>query len=126
MSVRAFAGKMRVIVRRGLRPGSPTAFSAAILCVTAATVLRMLIALIEPNTAAFATFYPAVLVAALLGGAAAGIFAMLLSTTVAWWVFIPPHFAWSPFTDQNIARIGLFMAAAGLIIWVAALCRSLV
>ena len=121
-----FATGLRRIARRGLRPGSAAAFAAAILCVAAATLLRLLIDLVEPNTAAFASYYPAVLVAALIGGAAAGSFAVVLSATVAWWAFMPPQFSWSPLTGQNIARIGLFVAAAGMIVWVAALCRSLV
>jgi two-component sensor histidine kinase len=121
-----FTTRLRKIMRRGLRPGSAAAFAAAILCVAAATLLRLLIDMVEPNTAAFATYYPAVLIAALIGGVAAGIFAIVLSATVAWWAFMPPHFAWSPLTGQNIARIALFIAAAGLIVWVAGLCRSLV
>ena len=126
MNWRAFADKIRVTVRRGLRPGSPAAFAFAALCVAAAAALRMLIDLIEPNTAAFAAFYPAVLVAALVGGTAAGLLAIFLSATIAWWVFIPPQFAWTPLTSQNVIRVGLFIAAAALIVWVAALCRSLV
>jgi two-component sensor histidine kinase len=107
-------------------PGIASKFAAAILCVAAATLLRLLIDLVEPNTAAFPTFYPAVLVAALIGGAAAGGFAVVLSAAVAWWAFMPPHFAWSPLTGQTITLIGLYMASAGLIVWVAGLCRSLV
>ena len=126
MKERALSYAARSVVRHGLRPGSPAAFAFAVLCVGAAAVLRELIDLVAPNSAAFATFYPAVLVAALVGGLSAGAFAILLSAIVGWWAFMPLRFSWLPFTPENIARVGLFAAAAALIAWVAAQYRNVV
>ncbi len=111
---------------RGLRPGSPAALSVAILCVAAAALLRLAIDLIAPNSAAFATFYPAVLVATLMGGVSAGVAAILLSVAVGWWAFIEPQFQWFPLPPPDIARLSLFVASAGLIVWIAERYRQVV
>jgi two-component sensor histidine kinase len=126
MTKREFAIKARMAVRRGLRPGSLEAFAFATLCVAAATVLRLLVDLIAPNSVAFATYFPAVLVATLVGGVSAGIFTILLSGMVAWWAFIPPRFDWSPLTTEQIISVGLFVLAAAMIVWIAGQYRSVV
>jgi two-component sensor histidine kinase len=122
MDKREFAADLRAVVRRGLRPGSLAAFAFAILCVAAATLLRLAVDLIAPNAAAYATYYPAILIAALVGGAAAGVFALVLSGLVAWWAFLPPRFEWSVLTSEQIVNFGLFAIAAAMIVWVAAKC----
>jgi hypothetical protein len=47
----------------------------------------------------FATYYPAVLFAALFGGLAVGIFAIVLGGVISWWAFLPPYFVFSPLTS---------------------------
>jgi hypothetical protein len=66
--------RAHLIWRYGLRPGSPAAFSFALGCVVVATLLRYAIGfiLIDPSSNFFATYYPAILVATLVGGAWAG------------------------------------------------------
>ena len=113
-------------VRRGLRPGSLAAFSFAIVCVAGATALRLLIDLIAPNAVAFATYFPAVLIATLVGGVAAGIFAMVLSALVSWWTFLPPRFEWNILSTEQSISVALFVFATVLIIWIAAQYRSVV
>ena len=111
-------------MRRGLRPGSLAAFSFAVLCVIGATALRLLVDLVAPNAVPFATYYPAVLIATLVGELAAGTFAILLSSLVAWWTFLPPQFEWNrPTTEQGI-NIALFIFASVLIMWIAAQYRT--
>jgi hypothetical protein len=67
------------VVRDGLRAGSIATFAFAILCVAGATLFRLAIGLVAPDAPAFASYYPFVLVATLVGGGAAGALAMLLS-----------------------------------------------
>jgi two-component sensor histidine kinase len=119
MSGPEFADRTRKVVRHGLLPGSPAAIGFAVLCVAVATLLRMAIDLIAPNAVPFATFFPAVLIATMVGGVAAGVVAMLLSGIVAWYVFVTPQFEWSPLTTENVTSMCLFVAAAVMIIWVA-------
>src|SRR5665213_3718401 len=96
MEKQGFARQLRLVVRRGLRPASPAAFAFAFLCVAAAIALRLAVDLIALNATAFATFYPAVVVSALVCGVAGGAFATLLSGLAAWWFFLPPRFEWLP------------------------------
>jgi two-component sensor histidine kinase len=117
---------MHQIVRRGLQPASPAAFIFAVACVAAATVLRLAIELFATDVTAFAFYYPAVLIATLVGGSAAGILATLLSGLVAWWAFLPPRFTWAPLAIEQTVSICLFVAAAALIIWIASRYRSVV
>jgi len=118
--------KMHLIVRRGLQPRSPAAFAFASLCVGVATALRLAVELVTTDVASFAFYYPAVLIAALVGGSAAGAFAMLASGLIAWWAFLPPRFEWGSLTSEIAVDLCLFIAAAALIIWVASRYRSMV
>ena len=124
MKIRQYARQLGVVARRGLRPGSAAAFAFAILCVAAATILRLGVDLIAPGAAAFALFYPAVLIATLVGGVSAGAVATLLGGIVAWWAFLPPRFEASPVTFSQFVTICLFIAASALIIWISAQYRS--
>src|SRR5665647_2879011 len=119
MEPRELAKAARNFGRRGLRSGSPAAFAFAILCVAAATVLRIAVELVTAEATPFATFYPAILLAALIGGICAGAFATVLSGFVAWWAFVPPRFQWNALSTENIVSLCLFAIAAALIIWAA-------
>ena len=83
-----------------LRPGSWAAYLVAIVLVAAATLLRMALGKLILDMP-FITFYPAVLLAALLGGTASGLVAMLLAALSAWCFFIPPGFA------DRVEQLGL-------------------
>ena len=117
--MRKVSDAVRNFWRHGLRPGSPAALAFAVLCVAAASAARLLLDLFEPNAAAFGTFYPAVLIATLVGGLWAGILAALLSVLIAWWAFLQPHFSWFPINADGVTRLCLFAAAVAIIIWIA-------
>ncbi len=117
---------MRAFVRRGLRPGSPAAFGFAVLCVAAGTLARFAIDMIAPQAVPFATYFPAVLIATLIGGLTAGIFAAVLSGGAAWWLFMPPRTAWDALTSQDLVSVALFLLVAATIVWIAAQYRRLV
>ena len=68
--------------------GSGRALLLALICVAGAAVMRLLLALIAP-TLIFATYFPAVLIASLIGGWRAGLFAIPLSVAAAWLLFDP-------------------------------------
>ena len=65
----------------------------------------------------FAGYYPAVLFATYVGGAAVGSFATVLSAVIAWWAFIPPRFAFFPLTPAVETKLLAFLFASALIIW---------
>lgn len=94
-------------------------YSLAIALVAIAAAVRLSLDLITTQTLSFATFYPAVLLAALWGGLGPGITAVVLSATVGWYAFMPPR--WSlkaPNIDTEIS-ITLFVICAALLVWIA-------
>lgn len=111
--------QVSIAARRGLRRRSPAAFAFAILCVAAATGVRMAIDLIAPNAVPFATYFPAILITTLVAGIYAGVFATVLSGIVSWYIFVPPNDAWPTFTTENIVNICLFAFASATIVWIA-------
>lgn len=126
MNYNKFAGSLGALARHGLRPASPAAFAFALLCVVVATLLRLAIDLIASNAVPFATYFPAVLIATLIAGTAAGVVAMALSALVAWFMFVPPRFSMGHLHADDIVSLGLFVFAALTIIWVAARYRAVV
>src|SRR3569623_980447 len=119
------AGWLGVLARRGLRPCSPAAFAFALLCVAAATMLRFGIDLIAPEAVPFATYFPAILIAALVGGTAAGIAALVMGALTAWYAFVPPRFSLSGLTFEHIVSLALFFVAALTVVWIADRYRAL-
>jgi hypothetical protein len=67
----------------------------------------------------FATYFPAVLAATLIGGRTAGAVATLLSAVVSWYAFIPPRFVWTVITRPEAVSLILFVFASSTIIWIA-------
>jgi signal transduction histidine kinase len=86
------------------------AYGFAFLLVAAATFLRMLLGPQLPESVPFTTFYPPVLVAAILGGVGPGVFALVLSTLAAWFFFIPP--VWSDDWREMISLILFLIVSA--------------
>jgi two-component sensor histidine kinase len=105
------------LLRRGFRPGSSSAIAFAICCVMVALGVRLVFWLLRPDLVIFATYYPAVLLATLIGGWSAGVAAQVLGGIVAW-LFYDPSFAPPAhvFGDQ-IGDFGLYGLSSGLIIW---------
>jgi two-component sensor histidine kinase len=107
------------LLRWGLRPGSPSAILFAVFCVAAALGVRLLFSFFKPDLVIFATYYPAVLLATLIGGLSAGVTALVLGGLVGWLWFEPSL----PFVSQSIAEqvIGLVLygLSSSFIVWAA-------
>jgi PAS domain S-box-containing protein len=91
------------------RPGSWSAYLAAILLVVAAILLHWALGPLVRNMP-FITFYAAALLAAFLGGALSGLLAVALGTLAAWLLFMPPGY------PARIEALGLpnpFILSAG-------------
>lgn len=121
-----FSDTVRKVARRGLQPASLAAFAFAILCVAAATGLRLLIDLIVPDAVPFATYFPAILIATLVGGISAGVFAMLLGAVLSWWIFIPHQLEWLPLAKDDFINVALFIFTSAVIVWIAGQYRKVV
>ena len=75
-----------------LQPGSWPACLLAIALVAAATLVRMSLGPLIFNMP-FITFYPAVFLAAFLGGTASGFLAAALAMLAGWFLFMPPGYS---------------------------------
>ena len=107
-------------------PGSIAAYGFATLCVAAACVFHLLIALIAEDSQVFTTFYPAVLFAALLGGVSAGMYAAVLSGLIVWWAFMAPPFTFLLRTFDQVGSELVYFFACLLIVWAADHYRNLI
>jgi two-component sensor histidine kinase len=92
------------------------AYAIALLCVAVASLLHLVFGLVRPDNQHFTTFYPAVLFAAVFGGARPGVFAALLSGIIAWWAFMAPHFTFTRDFDQVSSTLA-YLFASLVIVW---------
>ena len=95
--------------------GSAAAYAFATLCVAVATLLHWGIGFIIEDSQHFTTYYPAVVIAALVGGAGAGIYAAILGGIIAWWAFMPPHIL----TFGQAVSLLIYLFASLFIVWAA-------
>jgi two-component sensor histidine kinase len=108
-----------------LSPGLAPALTFAIICVAIATGVRLLLGLVSPDSAVFAPYYAATLIATLVGGAFAGSLATGLGALVACWLFIPPDWSVPPFLRENIISLVLYLVSCIVIVWAAKAHREL-
>jgi PAS domain S-box-containing protein len=90
------------------RPSPARAHGVALLCVGLATLLRMALDPFVANAVPFATFYPAILIATLIGGAAAGLSSWALSSVAVWYCIFPPTFKFTWLEISEATSLGLF------------------
>jgi two-component sensor histidine kinase len=111
--------------RVGLRPRSLASFIFALLCVAVATLVRLGLGLVSPDSAVFAPYYSATLVAALVGGASAGVSAAAAGGVIALCLFVPPDWSLAPFRLEQAVSVLLFATSSVVIIWAADSYRGL-
>ena len=113
---------MRNVILR-VRPWSPSAFLAALLMIVLAATIQEMFTVFGAKLY-FASFFPAILVASLLAGAPAGVFATLLTIPIVWWAFMPPYFEFQPLTTDDYHRFAMFVLGSALVISFANLYRE--
>jgi two-component sensor histidine kinase len=116
---------LRTPLTERISPCSFAAFLIAIVCLGLATALRIAAGLIGVSLL-FATYFPAVLVTAMLAGAPAGLGVILCSIVIVWWAFIPPFYSFGPLSATDVANILLFVISSGCIVALAYLFRDVV
>ena len=77
-----------VSFRKLIPAGSAEAYAFAIFCVAVAAAVRWVAGLWFEGIVPFATFFPAVLLAALIGGIGPGILAAIAGGLIGWWAFL--------------------------------------
>jgi K+-sensing histidine kinase KdpD len=106
-----------------VKPWSPSAFLAALLVIALAAGMQEVLVSFGSKQC-FATFFPAILVASLLGGAPAGAFAVLVTVPIVWWAFMPPYFEFNPLTAEDYDQILNFLLCSSLLICFSQLYRE--
>jgi two-component sensor histidine kinase len=106
-----------------IRPFSLAALLIAMSCLALATLLRLGFAALGVS-ALFPSYYPAVLLAALIGGTPAGIGVIFGAILIVWWAFIPPTVQFNPLSGEETANFLLFAASGGCLVAVSHLYRD--
>jgi PAS domain S-box-containing protein len=88
------------------------AYGFALAMVALAVFMRWLVGEYTGAQIPFITFYPAIIIAALIGGLGPGILATVLSSVAAWYFFIPSHLAWPG--QREIVELLLFAVISGM------------
>ncbi len=109
----------------GLTPRSGNALLFAVVCVGIATVVRVGLGRISPDSAVFAPYYSATLVAALAGGGESGTLAAGLGAIAAYYLFVPEDWGLAPFRLEQLVSLVLYGTSSVVIIWAAQSYRGL-
>ncbi len=112
-------------LQQSIRLGSLRAYAFAGLCVGIAALARWGLNSLGEDVFPLPTFYPAILLAALVGGAGAGIFAATVAGVIAWWAFMSPNYAFLPLNSGQVISLAIYLIASLLIVWVADHYRAL-
>jgi two-component sensor histidine kinase/PAS domain-containing protein len=107
-----------------LKDRSPRAFLVAGGIMAVGLAARALLDMVLPNTPAFITLYPAVVLAGLLCGPAAGGSALLVAVAAAIYFWIPPRLSFAIPDATGSVTVGLFVVASTIVLWAAAILRS--
>ena len=117
------SGRLFALLLEARRSRHSAVYSIPIIAVIAITGVRLLSGVELMAELPFTTYFPAIVVAALLGGLGPGLVATLLVSIIAWYPTIPDEFSpeagiWFLFlvlvTAVNIAIVALLAAAMEL------------
>jgi hypothetical protein len=80
--------------------------------VVVAGLARWAVGLFVADVVPFATFFPATLIASLVGGTGPGIFAAISGGVIGWWAFIGMPMTWLPLTaGQQVSIVAYFITS---------------
>jgi len=105
--------------RKLVPAGSAEAYAFATFCLAIAGLVRWAIGLFVEGVVPFATFFPAALFAALVGGVGPGIFAAILGGIIGWWAFLYPPMTWFPVTPAQRISLIAYLITSLIIVWAA-------
>jgi PAS domain S-box-containing protein len=96
----------------------------AVICVAIPTLLKISLSTILPDRGQVVFYFPAVIVAAIWGGARAGGAALALSSLIAWYAFVPPYFTWHAPSRAFAFLLAGYLFSGGLVVLAGAMLRS--
>src|SRR5260221_174852 len=101
------------------------AYAIAIVLVFIAVLSREVVAAAVGPQVPFITFYPAIILAALLGGLWPGVVATLLSTVAAWYAFVPSVGSFA-LNGREAAQLALYLFISAVNVAIAVILNSVV
>lgn len=107
-----------------VRSRSLRAYAIASLVFLMAISIRSAIDLAYPAVSPFVTLFPAVVVAGLLCGAAAGSAVAILGALAACFLWLPPRWAWGPLAAGDVVSLAMFLLSSGLTLWITSRLRG--
>ncbi len=108
-----------------VRQNALAAYSLALALVALAIFVRWLVGEAVGEHIPFITFYPAIIVAALVGGLRPGILATVLSTVAAWYLFIPPFHSFE-LNQNELIQLMLFLLICSINVAIAVVLNVIV
>jgi two-component sensor histidine kinase len=103
--------------RKGVPAGSAEAYAFAAICIAVAAVIRWAVGSFFEGVVPFATFFPAALFAALVGGIGPGTFAALLGGIIGWWAFLGPPSSFFPLKSGEWISLIAYLITSLAIVW---------
>jgi K+-sensing histidine kinase KdpD len=110
---------LRDWLHRGPRPNSLAGYFMALACIAIATLIRLGFGWLGGEMLPLVSYYPAILLAALVGGTGAGLFAMVLSLVAVWSTFPAPLLSFGPLAREESVGLSLYVFASLLSVWLA-------
>jgi PAS domain S-box-containing protein len=101
------------------------AYSFAVAMIALAVLVRWIVGEYVGARIPFITFFPAIILATLVGGLWPGIFATVLSTLAAWFLFVPPYFSMT-LGEREVVQLLLFIVIASINVAIVGLLDALV
>ena len=101
------------------------AYSLALAMVALAVLVRWIVGEYVGARIPFITFYPAIILVAVIGGLWPGIVATVLSAFAAWFLFVPPYFSFA-LGERELLQVLLFIAVSGINVAVVGMLDALV
>src|SRR5437773_6508333 len=106
-----------------VRRNPVTGYVATFAAVAAATLVRWLLSGEIVEGVPFITYYPAIVIAAMVGGLWPGILATIFSVVIAWYLYLLPTFGME-IGRQEVATLLLFIFLSGINIAVVSLLNA--
>lgn len=111
--------------REGLRPGSIQAYGFALVCFLLAMSVRTAVGAFNGEMSPFRTYFPAILVATLVGGRGAGVLVLVLGMIAGWDGMMEPSLALGAPSLPQMEDILFFMLTSAAIVWFAESYRTM-
>jgi len=108
-----------------VRRNPVAAYGFAIAAVAVATLARWALGSEVGEDVPFLTYFPAIVLTALVGGLGPGMLAIALAAAISWYLFLPPLFNWRLGEAGGLTLL-LFVAVTGLTVTLVALLNAAV